>query len=160
MRVYKIPVRIIDEAIENKTLVMGQKTGDRGLTTNKTLVSISKLASVKIKYYKTIVHCIKLLKLNKIFATIYKTPVRIIEEAIAKENLDKILVHYIKYLSLNKTFMRIYKTPVRIIDEAIAKWRSQGGRAKRCVSLCRRQVILSIAKDDLDKILVHYIKYL
>ena len=57
------------------------------MTTNKTLVSSSKLAIAKNNYYKTIVHCTKNLKLSKTFVNMYKAPVLIIYEAIANKTL-------------------------------------------------------------------------
>ena len=136
--IYKTPVIIIEEPIQNKTLVRGSENWrsrsqviDREISwrsrmsTNKTLVSSSKVAIAKNDFYKTIAHCTKVLKLNKMLVTIYKTPVTIIDEAIEKSS-----------------------------------WRS---RAKRCGSLSRRLEKTSwrsSAKDLLDKILVHYIKYL
>ncbi len=120
MRVYKIPVIIIDEAIEKpardreqdtcngsenwrslrdprsgaRSQVIDRETSWRSsretwrsrMSTNKTLVSSSKVAIAKNNYYKIIVHCIKALKLNKTFVSMYKTPVRIIEDAIAKSS--------------------------------------------------------------------------
>ena len=64
-----------------------------------------------------------------------KTLVSSSKLANVKNNYYKIIVHCTKVSKISKTFVTIYKTPMLIIDEAIAK-------------------------DNLDKILVYYIKYL